>query len=204
MSHEVRQRPQFARKHKVKQGPQLLQVVLDRWPWQDDAMRCPELKERFFLRTGIILILRVQMMNYNKYFLNLLNLTCHVSSSCLPQSFLMLLNQAWLASPHHFLQLLTRIWINYCHENQLALYWCCIMGTMTLYVLMTNRFKLQPQTSSELVGIPGLMMRLSFHTCSGRFHSHKRLPHIFKNRAQFVHQEQTNQSYSECQPLTCL
>ena len=71
-----------------------------------------------------------------------------------------------------------------------------------LWLLVINRFKHQPPTSSELVGIPGLMMRLSFHTSSGWFHPHKWLPPIKKKekKAQFVHQEQTNQSYSECQP----
>ena len=161
-------------------------------------------KKDLFLHTGIILILRVQMINYSNYFLNLLNLTCHVASSCLPQSFLMLLNQAWLALPCYFLQLLTRIWLNYCHENQLALYRCCIMDTMTLYVLVTNKH--QPQTSSELVGSPGLMMGLSFHTCSGRFHPHKWLPHVFKNRAQFAHQElnKLTKATVNVNPPTCL
>jgi hypothetical protein len=43
MSHEVRQGAQLAWKHKVKQGPQLLQIVLDGRTWQYQSVGCAEL-----------------------------------------------------------------------------------------------------------------------------------------------------------------
>lgn len=44
--HEDRQRPQFARKDEIEQRPQLFQIVLHRWAWQDEPVRSAKLEGR--------------------------------------------------------------------------------------------------------------------------------------------------------------
>ena len=46
MRHEIWQGAKFSRKHKIKQWPQLFQVVLYWWPWQNDSMTCAELERK--------------------------------------------------------------------------------------------------------------------------------------------------------------
>ena len=50
MRHEIWQGAKFSRKHKIKQWPQLFQVVLYWWPWQNDSMTCAELERKTMKR----------------------------------------------------------------------------------------------------------------------------------------------------------